>query len=154
MEVTARYAQVADTAAICTLLQSLGWFRHLNSPSQKVTDQIASHLHSCLADNSHSVYVAEYSNMNIVGYAAVHWLPYLFLPAPEGFVSELFVDQAYRGQGIGTLLLSTITTEAKARGCTRLMLVNGRERESYQRQFYQKHGWIERENIANFIYTL
>lgn len=34
------------------------------------------------------------------------------------------------------------------------MLVNSRERESYQRQFYQKQGWIERENIANFIYKL
>nr|RNJ69245.1 MAG: N-acetyltransferase [Leptolyngbya sp. IPPAS B-1204] len=77
-----------------------------------------------------------------------------FLSAPEGFVSELFVDQAHRGQGIGSLLLDTVQTEARVRGCSRLMLVNSRERESYQRQFYQKQGWIERENIANFIYKL
>ncbi|MBF2049077.1 MAG: GNAT family N-acetyltransferase [Elainella sp. C42_A2020_010] len=69
-------------------------------------------------------------------------------------MSELFVDQAHRGQGIGSLLLDTVQTEARVRGCSRLMLVNSRERESYQRQFYQKQGWIERENIANFIYKL
>ncbi|QYO63180.1 GNAT family N-acetyltransferase [Leptolyngbya sp. 7M] len=69
-------------------------------------------------------------------------------------MSELFVDQAHRGQGIGSLLLDTVQTEARLRGCSRLMLVNSRERESYQRQFYQKQGWIERENIANFIYKL
>ena len=37
----------------------------------------------------------------LVAYAAVHWLPYLILRGPEGFVSELFVDQAARGQGVG-----------------------------------------------------
>jgi GNAT superfamily N-acetyltransferase len=154
MKVIIRRAEITDAAAIHTILQSLGWFPHLNSPDSNATDQVVNHLHSCLADNSHSVYVAEQAEGNIVGYAVVHWLPYLFLPAPEGFVSELFVDQAHRGEGIGSLLLAAIQTEAKARGCIRLMLVNGRERESYQRQFYQKQGWIERENIANFIYNL
>lgn len=51
----------------------------------------------------------------IVGYIAVHWLPYLFLPAPEGYVSELFVSESVRGQGIGTQLLETVTIEAKRR---------------------------------------
>jgi GNAT superfamily N-acetyltransferase len=153
MKIIVRRAEITDAAAIRTILQSLGWFQHFNSPDPDATNRIASHLYDCLADNSHSVYVAQ-TDGKIIGYAAVHWLPYLFLPAPEGFVSELFVDQAHRGEGIGSLLLTAIQTEAKARGCTRLMLVNGRERESYQRQFYQKHGWIERENIANFIYKL
>lgn len=153
MKIIVRRAEITDAAAICTILQLLSWFPHLNSPDLSATDQVVNHLHSCLADNSHSVYVAE-ADGKIIGYAAVHWLPYLFLPAPEGFVSELFVDQAHRGEGIGSLLLAAIQTEAKARGCIRLMLLNGRERESYQRQFYQKQGWIERENIANFIYNL
>jgi hypothetical protein len=34
------------------------------------------------------------------------------------------------------------------------MLLNHKERESYQREFYRKQGWIERETVANFIYPL
>ncbi|MFN6466398.1 MAG: hypothetical protein RMZ41_031910 [Nostoc sp. DedVER02] len=32
------------------------------------------------------------------------------------------------------------------------MLLNHKERESYQREFYRKQGWVERETVANFIY--
>ncbi|MEH1930268.1 hypothetical protein [Nostoc sp.] len=34
------------------------------------------------------------------------------------------------------------------------MLLNHKERESYQREFYRKQGWVERETVANFIYPL
>jgi hypothetical protein len=44
--------------------------------------------------------------------------------------------------------------EAQERGCSRLMLINLRKRESYQRRFYQKQGWEEREEAANFVYHL
>ncbi len=89
-----------------------------------------------------------------MGYAAVHWLPYLFMPGPEGFVSELFIDDEARGQGIGTKLLESVKQEAQARGCTRLSLINLRDRESYQRGFYAKLGWQERPDAANFILRL
>ncbi|WNZ23490.1 GNAT family N-acetyltransferase [Leptolyngbya sp. NK1-12] len=162
MRINIRPAEITDAAAIFGILQALEWFPHLKSDAAAASEQMVCHLNACLADNSHSVYVAEQigeqdteqADTKIVGYAAVHWLPYLLLPAPEGFISELFVDQNHRGEGIGSLLLAAIQAEAKARGCSRLMLVNSRERESYQRQFYQKQGWIERENIANFIYKL
>jgi len=34
------------------------------------------------------------------------------------------------------------------------MLLNMRKRESYQRNFYQKHGWEERPDAANFVLQL
>ena len=89
-----------------------------------------------------------------MGYGSVHWLPYLFLQGPEGYVSELFVRESARGQGIGRELLKVIETEAKARGCVRLSLINLRSRESYTRQFYVKAGWEERPDAANFICRL
>ena len=73
---------------------------------------------------------------------------------PEGYVSELFVRDGARGQGAGRELLRTVETEAKARGCQRLSLINLRRRESYQRQFYIKAGWQERAEAANFIRVL
>jgi GNAT superfamily N-acetyltransferase len=89
-----------------------------------------------------------------VGYIAVHWLAYLFLPGLEGFISELFVREAARGAGVGRRLLEAVTQDAKKRGCYRLSLLNGRHRESYLRKFYEKLGWEERSIMVNFIYYI
>lgn len=149
-----RKAQLHDVAALAELLRSLGWFAYLTLESSEMTcDRITHHLTLCDADESHSIYVAE-RNRGIVGYVAVHWLPYLFLPAPEGYVSELFVCESARGQGIGTQLLEVVKVEAQERGCSRLMLVNSRSRDSYKHKFYERQGWKEREDIANFVYAL
>ncbi|NJR65920.1 MAG: GNAT family N-acetyltransferase [Leptolyngbyaceae cyanobacterium CRU_2_3] len=80
--------------------------------------------------------------------------PLSFLLAPEGYVSELFVHESVRGQGIGTQLLEAVKAEAESRGCSRLLLVNSRSRDSYKRKFYEKQGWQEREDMANFVYRL
>ena len=123
-------------------------------PADAIQKQVGKQLNSCLVDNSHTVLVAVTAPDRIVGYAAVHWLPYLFMPGPEGFVSELFIDDVARGQGIGTQLLENVKQEAQARGCTRLSLINIRDRESYQRSFYAKLGWQERPDAANFIFRM
>jgi GNAT superfamily N-acetyltransferase len=73
------------------------------------------------------------------------------LAGPEGYVSDLFVTESTRGAGIGTGLLAAVEDMAVSRGCSRLMLVNRKTRESYQRGFYRKLGWEEREEFANFV---
>ena len=105
-------------------------------------------------DESHTVFVAENQNGEVVGYIAVHWLPYLMLAGSEGYISELFVRESDRGKGVGRKLLEVVNEQAIKRGCTRLMLVNGRNRESYKRGFYQKLGWDERQEVANFVLLL
>ena len=89
-----------------------------------------------------------------MGYISVHWLPYLFLEGPEGYISELFIRDNQRGKGIGGKLLSIVKEEAMERGCSRLSLLNGHNRESYERNFYLKKGFIERDKMANFILKL
>ncbi|NJL21787.1 MAG: GNAT family N-acetyltransferase [Leptolyngbyaceae cyanobacterium SM1_3_5] len=154
MKTNIRAAKPEDVAALTKLLRSLGLFAHLSAESIEVSQQrIAHHFALCDADESHSVYVAEQEG-EAIGYAAVHWLPSLFLAAPEGYISELFVHESARGQGIGTRLLETVKAEAQRRNCSRLTLVNHRDRESYQRKFYEKQGWRERQNVANFVYVL
>jgi len=149
-----RAAQPDDAAGIADLIVRLGTFQHHFEGLSTVAIQqrVGKHLSFCLADDSHMVFVAVTDR--IVGYAAVHWLPYLFMPGPEGFVSELFIEDTARGQGIGTELLESVKQEAQARGCTRLSLINLRDRESYQRGFYAKLGWQERPDAANFILRL
>lgn len=150
-----RKVRVEDAQPLAVLLQEIGWFELLkNETLAAASRRVKSQLEHCLADNSHSIFVAETADGAMAGYVSVHWLPYLFLPGSEGFVSELFVRDAARGQGIGRCLLQTVETEAQARGCSRLSLINFRNRESYQRRFYVKLGWEERIDAANFIYRI
>ena len=148
-----RKTTVNDAGAICQLLRQLNWFpRFTTTPPGELEAPVRQHIARCLADDSHSTYVAEQHEGDLAGYIAVHWLPCLFLGGPEGYISELFVREAERGRGIGARLTETVKREAKARGCSRLMVANSRSRDSYKRGFFQKLGWLEREHVANFIY--
>lgn len=155
MDIQIRRAVIADAPSIADLLHEIGHFERINREAPEETrENVTRHLVLCLADDSHSIYVAEDEAGGIAGYAAVHWLPYLFLAGPEGYVSELFLREAARGQGTGARLLEAVKAEARERGCARLDLLNSKERESYQRGFYAKHGWEERPGMANFIYRM
>jgi GNAT superfamily N-acetyltransferase len=155
MTVQIREASAQDAQSLAELLRDIGWFETFKSEPIAVAGQrVRLHIERCLADDSHSIFIAEEPNGTILGYGSVHWLPYLFLPGPEGLISELFVREAARGQGIGRELLRKIEAEARARGCARLSLINLRNRESYMRQFYVKAGWEERPEAANFIYRI
>ena len=150
-----RRAEVTDAGPIANILRGLGWFTHLESElPEQTAARVGRHLALCLADDSHSIYVAETPAAGMAGYIAVHWQPSLFLPGPEGYISELFVETASRGQGLGRQLLEVVTEEALARGCCRLLLLNRRNRESYARGFYKKRGWVERPEAVNFVFPL
>jgi GNAT superfamily N-acetyltransferase len=155
MAIQIRNARPQDAPQLALLLKEIGWFELFkDEPSKTARQRVKTHIEQCLADQSHSIFVAESSDGSIVGYGSAHWLPYLSLRGPEGFVSELFVRESARGQGVGTRLLRSIESEARARGCARLSLINLRNRASYQRQFYAKSGWQERSEAANFIYLM
>jgi GNAT superfamily N-acetyltransferase len=158
-EVHIRRAVPEDAGALARLLRSIGWFRRMENETEEQTiDVVSAELLGCLDDDSHSVYVAVSTatsdDSDVVAYVAVHWLPYLIKTGPEGFISELFVHERVRGHGLGTQLLDAVIAEAVARGCSRLQLINFRDRESYERGFYTKAGWEERPTAASFIYDL
>jgi GNAT superfamily N-acetyltransferase len=154
--ITIRKAAVEDALALARLLRGLGFFERLERETLATTQaRIARHLEMGLASpNSHTILAAQDEQNNLLGYAAVHWLPYLLLPGPEGYVSELFIAEQARGQGLGSRMLDEIVAEARRRGCFRLQLLNFRSRDSYQRSFYAKYGWQERADAANFVLLL
>ena len=150
-----RRAEISDAPALAEFVRSLGLFAAVIAETPAETHaRVLKHLTLCLADDSHLMLVAQTASGEIAGYCAVHWLPYLILAGPEGYVSELFIKDEFRGQGIGSQLLEAVKTEARKCGCARLMLLNMRQRESYQRQFYSKQGWEERPEAANFVLRL
>jgi GNAT superfamily N-acetyltransferase len=155
MDYKIRPARPQDVPAIAVILRSVTWMTRVQETApEELHQQMLANMELCLADDSHTVLVAEDSSGNVRGFASVHWLPYFILKGPEGYVSELFVHETARGEGIGTLLLEAVKVEARRRGCTRLMLVNGRNRPSYQREFYKKNGWRERDHMANFVFDI
>jgi GNAT superfamily N-acetyltransferase len=155
-DTTIRPARLADAAGLCQLLRDIGWFHAFEDEAEEQSlARVQRHLELCLAEDSHSIYVAEQIiDGSLVGYTAVHWLPYLILAGPEGYVSELFLSEATRGHGVGAQLLAAVKEEALQRGCVRLSLLNMRTRESYRRGFYVKHGWEERADAANMVLKL
>lgn len=143
-----RPATDEDVPDIAAIVRELGWFKSANE------DHIRRHLQMCNADESHTILVAANPHSKVCGYIAVHWLPYLILPGSEGFVSEMFVLQKERRKGYGRSLIEAVKNIAIEKGCIRLALLNSRNRPSYEREYYRRLGWIERPEMADFVYLL
>lgn len=65
-------------------------------------------------------------------------------------IMSLAVDSAFRGLGLGRMLLDAIEGWARAAGCTGVRLVSGFDRVDAH-QFYLHCGYTLRKNEKNFI---
>lgn len=155
MEIYFQSANENDAEKISDILISTQWFPQLNNkPRLEVVAMIRNRILETLKNRDHVCIVARTRDDEIIGYVNAHRLPYLFLFKDELYISELFVQKDHRGKGVGTRLIDHLKEIAKATDIGRLMLVTGKNRSSYQREFYKKIGWDERTQIANFICTI
>jgi GNAT superfamily N-acetyltransferase len=153
--ITIRPGNEHDAAGIAAVLHAMGDLRSLISESVAATaGRVERNLQVAAASGASAAFVAEFTGGEIAGYCAVHWVPFLFFAGGEAYITELFVRPGDLGKGVGSRLLHTVVDEARRRGCSRLTLLNGRDSETYRRNFYAQRGWIERERMANFIFPL
>ena len=146
-----RPARLEDAPTIARIIYDLGWWPEIvNQPVDLVAAKVGDRLSRCLADDNQSILGIDDGTGGLLGYASVHWRWYMFLEGREGYVSELFVRADVRGRGLGRMLLRAVEAEAVKRDCRRLLLINGRKKESYRRRFYAKHGWREMTGVAAF----
>ena len=69
---------------------------------------------------------------NIIGFAALH------VHSPElAEIRSLIIDDAYRGQKVGSELVDTCVKEGKALGLKRVLVL------TYMQQFFERLGFIE-----------
>ncbi|HEX3035289.1 MAG TPA: GNAT family N-acetyltransferase [Thermodesulfobacteriota bacterium] len=149
-----REAKIEDSEAMATILREIGWSEKRNAlPLQEVSEPIAELLQHCQKDKmGHTVLVAVDEQEQVIGFTSVHWVPFIMLGSWEGYISDVFVSPKASGKGAGRMLIETVMEEGKRRDCMRLMLTNGKDKDSYKRGFYKKLGWTERPLVANFVY--
>lgn len=147
-----REAIEADATGIAEVLHDIRELRSVAAcPIEQTCAQVVKALAGAIPSPSSTVLVAVTGEGSIAGYCSVHWVPFLFFEGPEAYISELFVRQRDRSEGVGSALLEEVRSRAARNGCSRLSLLNGRDSEAYQRGFYLKRDWQERERMANFI---
>ena len=142
-----------DAYSMAGILQEIGWSEKRNNMARdEVADPIKTLIDHALNDpDGHTMYVATEGD-KVIGFTNVHWVPFIMLGSVEGYVSDVFVSPSASGRGAGKKLIETVIKEGKERDAYRLMLTNGKDKPSYIRGFYNKLGWTERTNVANFVY--
>lgn len=149
MKPTLRGALPTDAKPIARILAETGWFGEFDELDPKRQEErVRTLLKETLASEHRECQVAVDSGGRVLGYAHCHLVTYLFLPNAEWYLSELFVEADARGQGVGSALLDWVKERGRERGAWRVALVNGRERESYQRAFYRSRGFIEKDRAS------
>jgi ribosomal protein S18 acetylase RimI-like enzyme len=144
-----RDAILADSDQLAELVRQLHEERGAALDVQQARDAVC----ACIGDGSRDLIVADCDN-DVVGYVAVHWIPFPMLHGQEAYVSDLLIRRDWRGRGIGRRLLAVTEDRARARGCVRIMLNNRKTAESFARGFFAQAGFRERTEFANFVKPL
>jgi len=135
----------SDIEAIMLLHRELGW----NPAFQADGSTLRQRLQALITEENALLLVAEISG-RMVGYIHGETMTYLLFAGSEMVISEVFVVQKARGQGVGKALMAAIEAEAVRHKCFRISVMNSRERESYKRGFYPSQGYEERGQTAIF----
>lgn len=105
-------------------------------------------LHEVLERAKDKIFVACVDN-EVVGY--IHGIDYeCTYSDPLKNIVALAVDQAYRGKGIGRILLKTVENWARESNCCGVCLISGFDRINAH-QFYLHCGYNDRKDQKNFV---
>lgn len=149
MDIVIREAGKKDAVAIGAVLKSVEWLWASAWSEEALTTEAERFLERCAAAPDSLVLMAEEEGKGM-GFCALHLFPSIRNNC-EGYVSHLFVRADARGKRIGRRLLAAAEQAAEEKGCSRLLLYINRPRPAYQRRFYEKAGWEERETAALFF---
>ena len=110
--------------------------RRFLAAKNRTPQEYAWFLGTRLDDRDAVILVAE-TKGEAIGYAygEIEGYDYMSLRGPAGVLNDLIVDPAYRGQGVGRLLLDTIISRLKSRGVPRVVLSTAAKNQSAQRLF-------------------
>lgn len=113
MKYTIRKATEKDFEAILGLIKELAAFEHASEQVTNTVEQMKAEqdLFSC--------FVVEQADGTIIGMALYYFVYYTWV-GKSLYLDDLYVQQAYRGQGIGSALLDELFKVAKMQNCKRV----------------------------------
>src|SRR3989338_9401748 len=94
---------------------------------------------------SRAIKIIAMEDGKVIGRAFLYIISNVLHKNPYGLMEDVFVDEAYRGKGIGTELVKMLIEEAKNRGCYKLI---GTSRFSNERV----HGLYTKLGFTKFGY--
>ena len=130
---TLRHATPDDADRISELLGQLGY------PARAAA--VRRRLERLAGSNADETWVAE-RDAEIVGLVGLHLSESLEHDGPVGKISEIVVEERFRGKGIGATLMEAAEREARRRGCVLLFLTTA-ERRGEAHRFYRRLGFEE-----------
>ena len=132
MTIYIRAATVADAAAI---LRLNAVFNDVRATEDEICQQLVrcQGIETCLV-------AAVDSDSQAVGFLCLRLLPQICDPATYAEVSELFVEAAYRRQGVAQALMTHAAELAKAAGAKELILLTS-FRNTIAQRFYHAQGF-------------
>jgi GNAT superfamily N-acetyltransferase len=108
-----RPATTADAVHISALCDQLGY--------PVSSEQVAQRIKAIHRQDDHTLLVAQGFNSSLLGWVHIYLCPSL-LTGLEAEIGGLIVDEGYRGQGIGKLLMRHAEAWSSEKGCQALRL--------------------------------
>jgi putative acetyltransferase len=133
-----RKAMAKDLHAIAAMLQELGYPQTNFDELKNVFDLIQN-------QKDQLVLIAE-DNEGTSGFISCTIKPQLRLCGSSLEIDELCVLTEKRGTGIGKSLLNEVKVFAQSSNCKRMVLSTNKKRDSYERGFYSKNGFIQTDS--------
>ncbi|MFC1736169.1 GNAT family N-acetyltransferase [Candidatus Hydrogenedentota bacterium] len=131
-----RGCKSSDFEVVLVFLEKLWPEKRLNQQRLKVVYERA------LASRDQD-YICVEENSNVIGFCSLTMRNNLWQEGHLGHIDVLFVDEAYRGSGIGSALLNHASRLAKECGCRRVELDSAFHRKEAHR-FYEANGFENR----------
>jgi len=113
MTVKIREATVEDYEVIVELFREFAHFEHLDERMTNSVDRMKAE------KDYFNCFVAVNESDKIVGYAT-YFFSYFTWTGKSLYMDDLYVTEAWRGAGIGTILLNKVIAFARASGCHKL----------------------------------
>jgi ribosomal protein S18 acetylase RimI-like enzyme len=154
MKIHIRPFTLSDTSFIESLLPR---FSEFELPVWRQRDEIDSTNLDTLKkamempESSSAIYIAEDETGERAGFLHLQTQNDYFNGKKVGYISDLAVDAAFEGHGIGRILLDKAEEWARVEGC-HLLSLNVFSNNSHARKIYEKYGF--NEEVTKYVKPL
>ncbi len=128
-----RMAEDRDAPDLSQLLAQLGYPASIEESLRRI--------HLCQQDAYHLV-VGELDH-RCIGFIALHWYHAFHHPKPIGRIVAFCIDEAYRGKGLGSELLTDAENFFQQKECLRVELTSNLKRKE-SHEYYLHKGYEQR----------